>query len=193
MSNPDLPLNRADLERFIRMGITFEFLFFWGHRHSGRAPVSKACFSQWFEAPFVIDDVRYPTAEHYMMAEKARLFGDESALRKILQADSPGAAKAFGREVLGFDERLWVKHRFDIVVRGNRAKFSQSDLLGNFLVSTDNKILVEASPVDRIWGIGLAADDPSAKHPNLWQGENLLGFALMAVRDERLASIKAFQ
>jgi ribA/ribD-fused uncharacterized protein len=87
--------------------------------------------------------------------------------------------------VRGFDEATWVAHRFDIVVRGNRAKFTQHPTLHEFLQNTAPRVLVEASPVDRIWGIGLAQDDPDAHDPNRWRGLNLLGFALMEVRDSR--------
>lgn len=118
-----------------------------------------------------------------MMAEKAALFGDSATRDQILQAPNPGAAKALGRKILGFDESIWLQNRFSIVVRANEAKFSQHQELGHFLVQTGSRILVEASPVDRIWGIGLAKDDERVNDPNLWQGLNLLGFALMRVRD----------
>lgn len=159
-----------------------KYLFFWGHQPSGNSPVGKWCLSQWFPSSFVVDNVEYPTAEHFMMAEKARLFGDESTLRQILQAPHPGAAKALGRQVQGFDESLWVQQRFDIVVRGNLAKFAQDKVLKSYLLNTEDKVLVEASPTDTIWGIGLAADDRQVDNPTQWRGANLLGFALMKVR-----------
>ena len=93
------------------------------------------------------------------------------------------AAKKLGRQVRNFDHARWEAARFDIVVRGNTAKFVQNEPLQSFLFGTGRRVLVEASPVDRIWGIGLAADDPRAMHPEQWRGLNLLGFALMAVRD----------
>lgn len=117
-----------------------------------------------------------------MMAEKARLFGDSNIRNLILSAGSPGAAKSLGRKVAGFEEAAWVAERFEIVVRGNEAKFSQHYLMKEFLRTTGSKVLVEASPPDRIWGIGLALDDDRATKPNLWNGLNLLGFALMEVR-----------
>lgn len=172
----------ADLRSRFNAGEAMKFVHFWGHQPS-RAGVGASCFSQWFDAPFEIEGVRYLTAEHYMMAEKARLFGDEEIRRRVVQASSPGAAKALGREVAGFDEERWRQHRFDIVVRGNQAKFAQHPPLQHFLMQTGRRILVEASPVDRIWGIGLAADHPQVGNPNAWEGLNLLGFALMQVRD----------
>lgn len=117
-----------------------------------------------------------------MMAGKALLFGDARAHQAILVAKGPGAAKALGREVRGFDEARWVAHRFGLVVEANLAKFSQNPPLAQFLASTGTKVLVEASPVDRIWGIGLARDHEDAERPARWRGLNLLGFALMDVR-----------
>jgi ribA/ribD-fused uncharacterized protein len=117
-----------------------------------------------------------------MMAEKARLFGDDEAREKILAAASPAAAKKLGRAVRGFHERKWERARFDIVVAGSRAKFGQNAALGAFLTGTRERVLVEASPVDRIWGIGLAATSPAATQPENWRGLNLLGFALMVAR-----------
>jgi len=130
----------------------------------------------------VIDGQRYPTAEHFMMAEKAALFGDLAARARVLEAPTPGAAKALGRDVLGFDEAVWLANRFAIVVRANQAKFTQHPELGAFLKQTGSRILVEASPVDNIWGIGLAQDDARANDPSQWEGLNLLGFALMEIR-----------
>ena len=122
-----------------------------------------------------------------MMAEKARLFGDEATLAKVLAAPTPNDAKSLGRRVTGYDDARWAARRFDAVVEGNRAKFAQAGRLRGFLLGTGAAVLVEASPVDAVWGIGLAADDPRAGDPRQWQGLNLLGFALMVVRD-RLAA-----
>jgi ribA/ribD-fused uncharacterized protein len=126
--------------------------------------------------------VRYVAAEHFMMAEKARLFGDDETLERILEAEHPGGAKQLGRQVRGYEEKVWEKVRFDVVVRGNEAKFAQNPDLGEFLRTTSGRVLVEASPADRIWGIGLAENDPGACDPASWRGLNLLGFALMEVR-----------
>ena len=171
-----------DLRARVNAGEKLEYLFFWGHQRP-KDGVTASCFSQWYGAPFVVDDQRYPTAEHFMMAEKAALFGDHQIRMQVLQADSPGAAKALGRKVRGFDEATWVDNRFGIVVRANTAKFAQNPELSQFLRQTGSRVLVEASPVDRIWGIGLAKDDEKVNSPKLWRGLNLLGFALMQVRD----------
>jgi ribA/ribD-fused uncharacterized protein len=132
---------------------------------------------------FEVDGVVYPTAEHFMMASKARLFGDEQSAAKILASDDPKTAKALGRTVRGFDHALWVGERFELVTRGNVAKFRQSAELGEFLLATGEAILVEASPTDTVWGIGLAAENPDARVPSRWRGLNLLGFALMRARE----------
>ncbi|MFT3963643.1 NADAR family protein [Propionivibrio sp.] len=170
------------LRRRFNAGEKMEYVFFWGHQAS-KSGVTASCFSQWYGAPFVIEGRRYPTAEHYMMAEKAALFGDQATRAQVLQAPTPSAAKALGRQVRGFDEETWLANRFSIVIRANEAKFAQNPELGLFLKQTGSRVLVEASPVDRIWGIGLAQDDENVNDPNLWRGLNLLGFALMRVRD----------
>lgn len=180
----------ADLIAHIEAGGAPGMTMFWGHRPSKDGTVTKSCFSQWFDARFHADGVDYASAEQYMMAEKARLFGDDATRGRILGTSDPAAMKALGREIRHFDEQTWLAHRWDIVVRANAAKFSQNPALRAFLVLTGDHVLVEASPVDRIWGIGLAADNPRAQDPREWDGANLLGFALMEVRS-RLATIAA--
>ena len=159
-----------------------QWLMFWGHRAHADAPVPSACLSQWFHAPFEADGIRYRTAEHYMMAGKARLFGDRAAEQRILNAEHPRQAKALGRSVRAFNEDEWSAHRVELVIAGNLAKFGQHPHLREFLLPTGTSILVEPSPYDRIWGIGLRATDPRAADPARWPGLNLLGFALMQVR-----------
>ena len=166
----------------IAQGLQPEYLFFWGHRPNKDGSVGKGCFSQWFETAFTVDGTRYATAEHFMMAGKARLFGDDDTLQKILAAPTPDAAKRLGRRIKPFDEARWQQARFDIVVQGNEAKFRQHPALGAYLLDTGDRVLVEASPVDAVWGIGLAATDSKAADLAQWAGLNLLGFALMEVR-----------
>ncbi len=177
----DDSLHVENLRSRFNRGEKLKYVFFWGHQPR-RNGITASCFSQWYGAPFVMDGQRYPTAEHYMMAEKALLFGDHATKAQVLKAPNPGAAKALGRKVRGFDDAVWQQHRFSIVVRANEAKFTQNRQLDQFLQQTGNRILVEASPADRIWGIGLAQDDEKINNPNQWQGLNLLGFALMQVR-----------
>jgi len=160
-----------------------KYLFFWGHTPKIDGAVGAWVLSQWYPAPFEVDGVRYFTAEHWMMAEKARLFGDERARKEILAVHGPADAKAKGRQVEGFSDAVWDARRFELVVDGSVHKFSQQPALREYLLEkTKGQVLVEASPVDRVWGIGLAQDDPHATKPAQWRGENLLGFALMEAR-----------
>ena len=174
----------TDLQEQLRKGSHFKYLCFWGHTPKQKSVVDKSCFSQWFPAAFQLDGITYKTAEHYMMAQKAELFADNEIFEKIIRVDHPNEAKALGRKIQNYQENIWLEHRFDIVVKGNVAKFSQHPELNNFLCDTQDRILVEASPVDKIWGIGLAADDENAENPLKWKGLNLLGFALMEVRKQ---------
>lgn len=173
---------REDLMTAMTQGFEPEFLFFWGHRKPKDGSVTKSCLSQWFPAPFTLDGKNYATEEHYMMASKARLFEDWEIEKEILSSDDPSAAKKLGRRVHNYDDKVWKERRFEAVVEGNIAKFSQNESFGAFLKNTGQRILVEASPVDRIWGIGLSADHEHAPHPDRWRGPNLLGFALMEAR-----------
>ncbi|GAA3219506.1 hypothetical protein GCM10010468_43590 [Actinocorallia longicatena] len=138
--------------------------------------------SQWFQRDFEEEGVTYRSAEHYMMAGKARLFGDAATEELVLAAGHPQDAKKLGRGVRPFDGAVWDAERFEIVVRGNVAKFGSDPGLRSYLLGTGERVLVEASPVDRIWGIGLAARDERAARPSRWDGLNLLGFALMEAR-----------
>ncbi len=174
-------LNR--LQEKARTGEKLDYIFFWGHIKQGHEAIGKFIFSQWHPSPFTVEDVPYRTAEHWMMAEKARLFGDTDTLAQIIQAPEPKEAKALGRKVSGFVADVWEKACYEIVVKGNMHKFSSDASFKDFLLSTDDKIIVEASPVDTVWGIGLTQDSVHAKDPLHWRGRNLLGFALMDVRD----------
>lgn len=154
---------------------TERFVFFW------KPP---AVFSQWARSDFEVDGFRYTHAEQYMMAEKARIFGDDAMLERILVSQSPSEQKKLGQAVRGFDQDVWFERRMEIVERGNRAKFGQSPKRCDALLATGDKTLAEASPLDCIWGIGLAADHADAEVPSRWRGQNLLGQALMNVRDD---------
>ncbi len=164
-------------------GDQLRYLCFWGHRPQRDGSVGQGCLSQWWPAPFTVDGVAYATAEHWMMAGKARLFGDDGMVERILAAPDPKTVKALGRKISGFDDQAWQEHRYPLVVAGSIAKFDQDPELCAFLLGTEGQVLVEASPVDKIWGIGLAASDPGARQPSRWRGLNLLGFALMDARD----------
>lgn len=184
---PDQPIRSVEeLVEAARKGRRLKYLYFWGHTPPASGAIGAHVLSQWFPSPFEVDGERFATAEHWMMVAKSRLFGDHEAAEKILASASPAQAKNLGRTVRGYDDAVWREHRFDIVARGSQAKFAASPDLRTYLVGTGQRILVEASPQDRIWGIGLTGDDPAAANPEQWRGLNLLGFALMEARD-RLA------
>ena len=172
------------LQRESQKGKSYEFLFFWGHTPPADGSINQSCLSQWWMQTFEIDGVHYSCAEQYMMAEKARLFNDANTLNRIMQASTPKQMKAYGRSVQDFENELWEIRRYDIVKVANRAKFSQNAELLQFLLESGSRILVEASPYDRIWGIGMKQNNRDAKDPMKWRGRNLLGFALTEVRDE---------
>ncbi|MFI8105029.1 NADAR family protein [Streptomyces sp. NPDC086023] len=167
----------------VNRGERVKYLPFWGHRPRADGTLGPSCLSQWWPSPFTVGDVEYATAEHWMMAGKARLFGDEEALATALAAATPAEAKKAGRLVRGFDDAVWERERYAIVVEGSVHKFGSDPALRSFLLGTGERVLVEASPLDRIWGIGLAADSPDALVPQRWRGLNLLGFALMDARE----------
>ncbi|MCX5213044.1 NADAR family protein [Kitasatospora sp. NBC_00240] len=179
--------SREELTDLVAAGVRPKYLLFWGHRPQPGGGTGPGALSQWWPSPFVVDGVSYPTAEHWMMAGKARMFGDEQIVPRILEARTPAEAKALGRQVAGFDEERWTAERFALVVEGSVAKFGQDGALLSYLLGTSQRVLVEASPVDRIWGVGLAADHEDVTRPARWRGLNLLGFALMAAR-ARLSS-----
>lgn len=144
----------------------------------------KSPFSQWYRCQFLANEQTFGCAEQYMMYGKAVLFGDAAIASEILRADHPKMQKALGRKVANFDATTWNRERERIVLEGNRAKFTQNPALRAELLATAGTELVEASPYDRIWGIGLAATDPRAKDPAQWKGQNLLGKILTRLRDE---------
>ena len=158
-----------------------DFIFFWSGRKFRK--VTKTCFSQWYPSKFIVGGKEYNCAEQFMMAKKAELFHDMGILQNILMAKDPRTIKNLGREIKHFDPEVWNEKKLEIVVQGNLAKFSQNPELQDFILSTGNKILVEASPYDKIWGIGLNEKSSDAVSPERWKGQNLLGFALMKVRD----------
>jgi ribA/ribD-fused uncharacterized protein len=148
--------------------------FFW---------VSKSPLSQWHPAKFTEGDVEYTSSEQYMMAEKARIMGDSETRTLILAATSAREIKALGRQVKNWDERKWTAERFAVVKRGNMLKFGQNPKMLRHLKRTRGEI-VEASPYDAVWGIGLDEATAERTPQEKWPGENLLGKVLMEVRAE---------
>lgn len=159
-----------------------DFVFFWGHTDRN-TEIGKNCLSQWYSRPFIVDGLCYNCMEQFLMAEKARLFGDEEVEAKIMSESNQKVIKKLGRQVHGYDDAVWAKVRQQISVRGNYEKFSQNEDLKEYILSTGDKILVEASPKDNIWGIGLDEFSLDAPKPEHWKGTNILGFALMEVRE----------
>ncbi|MCB1178189.1 MAG: NADAR family protein [Leptospiraceae bacterium] len=159
-----------------------DFIFFWGH-HKKNEEITKSCLSQWYDSTFIHENIKYLTAEHWMMAEKARLFNDKENFELIIKSNHPSEVKKLGRQIKNFNPELWNENKYKIVIEGNFLKFNQNKDLKNFLLQTGNKVLVEASPEDKIWGIGLSENDPDIYNIKNWKGENLLGFSLMEVRD----------
>ncbi len=153
-------------------------VFFWKDNEE------NGCFSNWYRRKFVIDDFEYLHVEQYMMAQKARLFHDAARYTAILRATNPWECKDLGKLVAPFDPMIWDLARYEIVKAGNRAKYEQNPDLKSKLLSTGKAILAEASPKDRIWGIGLDADSAANTDPADWPGLNLLGKILMELREE---------
>lgn len=172
----------GELQKDHQSGRKLKYLFFWGHQPAADGRITASCLSQWWMADFVEDGEKYCCMEQYMMAGKARLFGDEAVLAEIMQSDSPKEIKALGRKVRGFDPAVWDSHKYGIVLQGNLYKFAQDPRLKAFLLNTGEDILVEASPYDDVWGIKMSADQAGKSNPLAWCGQNLLGFALMEVR-----------
>lgn len=150
-----------------------QFTFFW-----------DGPFSQWEPSEFEVNDVTYNCAEQYMMAEKARMFGDEDTLDRIMEEDSPREQKKLGRSVKGFNAERWNARARDIVYEGNYAKFTQNPDLLDKLMATRGTTLVEASPYDCIWGIGMSETDDGVTDRNNWRGTNWLGEVLTGLRED---------
>lgn len=140
--------------------------------------------SQWYPCNFTIDNISYNCTEQWMMAEKARLFKDEESLAAIMATDSPREQKAIGRKIKDFDKAKWEHVAKEVVYLGNLAKFTQNEELLEQLLDTDDEELVEASPTDCIWGIGLAEGNPDCYDKSKWRGTNWLGECIMRVRTD---------
>lgn len=152
-----------------------DFIFFWG---------DESPFSNWYQPnTFTHNGVEYNCSEQYMMHMKASAFADAEVAQLIMEQPLPRQQKMLGREVRGFDSGIWMSICQPLMVDGLVSKFTQDDLLQEYILSTGDKILVEASPYDKIWGIGLTEDNPLAWDKATWEGLNLLGEVLMKARD----------
>ena len=155
------------------MKITNKYVFFW-----------NGIYSQWHKAPMIIEGVEYNCCEQYMMHQKALTFNDLEIAKKVLQTSNPKDQKGLGRQIKGFDKDKWDSVCLGIVYKGNFAKFTQNPDLMSALLSTGDRLLVEASPLDKIWGIGMAEEDPAVDDPANWKGLNLLGWSITLVKQQ---------
>lgn len=160
-----------------------EVILFWGHVNKKHTTQGEYMLSQWYPSPFSVNEIVYKSAGHWMMARKALLFGDRQTFKKILEADRPDQVRLLSTSIPDFDETTWSECKYDIVSEGNFHKFNQNKKLCSYLMSTRDAVLVEANPFDKVWGIGLSADAKNVSDPYTWEGLNLLGFALMEVRE----------
>lgn len=161
------------------MKLTDKYVFFWGEHPS-----------QWFPCNFVVDGITYCSTEQYMMHQKALTFGDTEIANEIMITPHPADQKKLGKKVKNFDRTVWDKVCLGIVYKGNLAKYSQNEDLKKELLSTGDRIFVEASPEDYIWGVQLHENDLLVVDPINWKGQNLLGFALTLVKQELLDQLK---
>lgn len=158
-----------------------EKVFFWGHTEHG-SKVTKACLSNFYPCEFEFNGKTFHFSEQCFMYQKAMLFNDFGVAEQILNETDVRTIKALGRKVKDFDNELWDKHKEDFMYNACYAKFSQNAELRDFLLGTGNSEIVEASPVDSIWGIGFSLDR-AMENIDKW-GQNLLGKTLMKVRAE---------
>lgn len=153
--------------------VTDTHVYFWGLK-----------LSNWYPVRFMYKDIEFDNTEQAFMWEKAMLFGDHDTADRILDTPDPKAAKGLGRKVKNFDAERWMINGYTVMVAVNYAKFSQYPRLKSILLNTGNKTIVEASPYDKIWGIGIHWNDDTCLDEANWKGMNLLGKALMEVRKQ---------
>lgn len=179
--------------------ITKNYVLFWGHKKKDLADINESCFSQWFPSVVPVSPEDFPgfdlhiwgngkpdqveTAEHFMMLAKCYVHNDYISFVEVLRSSSPEVVKKIGRGIRNYNDELWTGERYNWVLKGNIKKFKNNPTMKDFLLSTEDKVLVEASPFDKVWGIGLGQDDPDARNPSKWKGQNLLGKVLMETRE----------
>ena len=162
---------------------TDKSVFFW-----------SGMYSQWFESPFEAEGQKFNCTEQYMMYKKAMLFGDEEVANAVMRTRNPKEQKALGRQVRNFDSAVWNQHAIDIVSEGNYQKFKQNPSLSQILLGEHaNKEIVEASPLDKVWGIGLHFNDEACDDKSKWQGTNWLGISIMNARERLVEEYKQYK
>ena len=161
-------------------GQDLNFTFFW---KTSKGILDEGCFSQWQISHFSFRGIQYSSAEQFMMAHKAIAFNDRETLKEIMNESHPRKIKKLGRQIVNFNSDTWDKYKYCVALIGNYCKFDQNEKMKQILINTGDNIIVEASPYDKIWGVGLNATDSRIMNPFYWEGKNLLGFVLMKVRD----------
>ena len=151
------------------------------------------CFSNWYKANFEYAGREYSSVEQYMMFQKVSMFYQYELADEIMKTDDPAVIKKLGQtRFRGFNSKMWDSLAYTIVKRGVKAKFSQNEELLKILLSTGEKVLMECSANDLIWGIGIAIDSEEIYNPSAWRGKNQLGRILMSVRDELREELKLY-
>ncbi|CAM9596517.1 unnamed protein product [Pylaiella littoralis] len=170
-----LPITRHTSTAWQALRVTDTVVLFWE---------PPCVFTQWEPAYFKVDGIEFCCAEQYMMAYKAYIFCDTDIRSDIMSTSDPAQQKRLGQEVANYDGGLWDMHKVQVVLRGNYAKFTQNPEMCDQLLATGDKMLAEASPNDKVWGIGMNAFDPGVERHECWGGQNLLGKILMYVRNK---------
>jgi ribA/ribD-fused uncharacterized protein len=172
-------------------GVQPEFLFFTEMTATQNTAAAQMMLAQWYPSSFSVEGDEYLHAAHWMMVQKAKLFDDYESATSLLTLRDDREIRSRGRKIAGFDQRRWDDNKYSIVVLGNLHKFSQHQALRAYISGTHPLVLTEANPDDRVWGIGMRENAPGATNPHLWKGLNLLGFALMEVRDNLSGIVEA--
>lgn len=157
------------------------YIPFWGGVPDIKGVLDDSCLSNWFYRDMVYQGQTFLTAEHAMMWSKAKFFNDHDAMQRILKVKTPREAKMIGREVRNFNQHRWTEESYQIVADVVRAKFlsaGNEDLKAYLLNFPDNTIFIEASPYDKIWGVGMDRNHANIFNPDQWLGDNKLGFIL---------------
>lgn len=143
--------------------------------------------SNWYLSKFTVDGIVFSSVEQYMMYNKAIVFNDLDTAQEIMNTDDVSVIKKLGRSVQGYDDTVWSNVRYNIVLKGVYHKFTQNEVLYSRLIATRGKILAECAVHDRVWGIGLSMKDHNRYSLSKWRGQNLLGGALMQVRENLIS------
>ncbi|PWJ69908.1 hypothetical protein B0O40_2283 [Ruminococcaceae bacterium R-25] len=151
---------------------------------------SYGFLSNWYLSDFTVDGIKFSSMEQYMMYQKAVVFKDKDIASQILKTNDVARIKDFGRQVSNYNDSVWNGMRQIVIYKGLLEKFRQNEKLKKALLDTGDDILAECAVSDKIWGIGLSMKDSNKNDIKRWKGQNLLGFALMLVRNELRESAK---